>query len=73
MKTREWTEADVKALGVRTDFETACNVLGFGRTKGSQMLQAGELPFQVLRIGRKIVVPTAQLRKLLGLHDEAAA
>jgi hypothetical protein len=71
--TKEWTEADIKALGVKTDLVTACRaVLGCGKDKARELYHAGELPFPTLKVGRKIVVPTAPLRKLLGLDDDPA-
>lgn len=64
---RVWTEADVRALGVRTDLETACAiVLGVGRTRAYELLHAGELPFPALRVGRKVAVPVQPLLELLG-------
>ena len=66
-----WTEADVRGLGVRTDLETACSVvLGVGRTRAYELLRAGELPFPVLRVGRRVAVPTAPLLRLLGLDGD---
>ncbi len=74
MSVRTWTEADVRSLGVRTDLETACSiVLGIGRTRSYELERAGELPFPVLRTGRRIVVPTAPLLRLLGLDGEPTA
>lgn len=64
----------MRALGVKTDLETACSiVLGIGRTRSYELERAGELPFPVLRTGRKIVVPTAPLLRLLGLDGEPTA
>jgi len=69
-----WTEADVRSLGVRTDLETACAaVLGIGRTKSYELARLGELPFPVLRVGSRIVVPVAPLLRLLGLDGEPTA
>lgn len=63
-----WTEADIDALGVRTDLVTACAILGIGsRTKAYELYRRGELPFPVIRAGSRIVCPTAPIRELLGL------
>jgi hypothetical protein len=74
MTTKTWTEADIKALGVRTDLFTACEVvLGCGRDKARELYRAGELPFPAIRVGRKVVVPVQPLLKLLGLDVTEAA
>lgn len=70
---RTWTEAEVRALGVRTDLVTAGEVLGIGRTKSHEMARAGEFPVRVLRLGRRYVVPVAGLLTALGLSEQSTA
>ncbi|MEJ3750585.1 helix-turn-helix domain-containing protein [Actinomycetes bacterium KLBMP 9797] len=48
-----------------TDVPTAGEVVGIGRTKAYEMATNGELPVNVLRVGRRYVVPVAALMKLL--------
>jgi len=49
--------------------ETA-KVLGIGRSKAYQAAQCGEIP--TIRIGKRVLVPVAQLERLLGGQiDEA--
>ena len=42
-------------------------VLGMGMNLGYQVAAAGEFPVRVLKLGRKLRVPTADLVALLGL------
>lgn len=43
----------------------AAALLGIGRNQAYQAAARGELP--VLRLGRRLLVPTAPLRRMLGL------
>ena len=64
-----WTLDDVKALGLRTDLVTACQIVyGCGKNKSWEMFHAGELDFPAIRVGRRVVCPTRPLLKLLGLE-----
>lgn len=67
MTSRVWTADDIRALGVRTDLETAGSVLGMGRTTAYQLARAGEFPVPVLRLGTRYVVPVAPLLELLSV------
>lgn len=49
--------------------EEAGEALGVSRSAAYLGVRSGEIPS--IRIGRRIVVPTAALRKLLGLDDAA--
>ncbi len=69
MARKRWTVEDVRALGVRTDLRTACAVTGIGTTAGYEMARSGDLPFPVLRLGRKYVVPVAGLLAALGIDE----
>jgi excisionase family DNA binding protein len=55
---------EAPTLGV----EEAGRLLGLGRSGAYACVQRGQLP--VIRLGRKLRVPTAELRRLLGLPVE---
>jgi hypothetical protein len=61
-----WTPKKIRRLGPTLTVEVAGLILGIGRTKAYQLVQDGEFPVQVLRVGRRILVPTARLLELLG-------
>jgi hypothetical protein len=63
-----WTLDAIHALGATTDVQTAGAILGIGRSKAYELVRAGEFPVQVLRIGRRIFVPTAAIVSLLDPH-----
>jgi hypothetical protein len=42
-----------------------------GANLGYELAARGEFPCRVVRLGRKLLVPTADLLMSLGLHDEA--
>ncbi|WP_083473888.1 helix-turn-helix domain-containing protein [Frankia sp. R43] len=63
MKT--WTEEEIDQLGARTNLVTAGEILGIGRTKAYELAARNEFPVPVLRIGRRYIVPTHAIRKLL--------
>lgn len=50
--------------------ERAARMVGLGRGAGYAAVKRGDLPS--LRIGRRVVVPTAALRRLLTLDEPAA-
>ncbi|MCZ7525754.1 MAG: helix-turn-helix domain-containing protein [Acidimicrobiia bacterium] len=50
--------------------EEAGRYLGLGRSAAYAAVARGEIP--ALRIGRRVVVPTAALRRLLALDEEAS-
>ena len=66
-----WTIDAVRKLPATVDIETAGAVLGIGRSKSYELAKAGEFPVRVLRIGRRYLVPTNLLLKLLGVDDDA--
>jgi hypothetical protein len=63
---RVWTIEAIRALGATIDVQTAGAILGIGRTKAYEMVRGGNFPVAVLRIGRRIVVPTPPILALLG-------
>jgi excisionase family DNA binding protein len=48
--------------------EQACQLLGISRSAGYRAATAGDLP--ILRLGRRVYVPTAPLLAMLGLVAE---
>ncbi|QSE95453.1 DNA-binding protein [Rhodococcus pseudokoreensis] len=65
-----WTQEAIEGLGVRTDLKTALGIFGMGTTAGYKAAKRGDLPFPVLTIGRKYVVPVAGLLKALGIDAD---
>ncbi|WP_432976766.1 DNA-binding protein [Dactylosporangium sp. CA-233914] len=65
-----WTIDAVRKLPATVDIETAGAVLGIGRSKSYELAKAEEFPVRVLRIGRRYLVPTNLLFKLLGVDDD---
>lgn len=65
--SRRWTAAQVRALGVRTDLRTAGSIFGMSPTQCYEAAKADRLPFPVLRVGIRYVVPVAPILELLGL------
>jgi hypothetical protein len=45
-------------------------MLGLGRSAAYSAARRGDIP--ALKIGKKYVVPTVPLRRMLGLNEEAA-
>lgn len=72
MTGKTWTAAEVVALGVRTDAETAGSILGLCRTETYERIKDGSFPVPTFRVGRRVVVPVAPILELLGL-DAAPA
>jgi hypothetical protein len=48
----------------------AARAFGLGRARAFELARRGELPFVVYRLGRSFRVPTAALRRALGLDLE---
>ncbi|MER7278012.1 DNA-binding protein [Dactylosporangium sp. NPDC000244] len=65
-----WTIDAVRKLPATVDIETAGAVLGIGRSKSYELAKAGDFPVRVLRIGRRYLVPTNLLLKLLGVDQD---
>jgi excisionase family DNA binding protein len=57
---------DLQALPPTISITEAAVVLGIGRNQAYQAAARGEIP--VLRVGRRLLVPTAPLRRMLGLE-----
>lgn len=59
---RTWTLDEVRALGLRTDLVTACEIAyGAGRSKAYELHRRGELHFPAIKVGNRIVVPVDPL------------
>jgi excisionase family DNA binding protein len=58
---------DVMVLPAMVDLPTAARALGIGRSKAYELVQSGDFPCRVVRIGRAYRVPTIDIRRLLGL------
>lgn len=70
----QMTIADLRALPPTTDVPTAGRALGMSRTTAYNLVQRGEFPVPVLKLGRQFRVPTADLLALLGVdHPDATA
>jgi predicted DNA-binding transcriptional regulator AlpA len=63
------TADEVRALPVSVDLPTAARALGLGRTAAYELVRSGAWPTPVLRLGRLIKVPRADLLALLGLAE----
>src|SRR2546423_9245341 len=68
---RSWTADEIRALGTRTDLVTACQIVyGCGKNRAWELYHSNRLPFRALRVGRRVVVPTAPLLALLCLTPD---
>lgn len=65
-----WTEAAIRALGVKTDVETAGSIFGLSRTQSYEAVKDGRFPVELVRVGRRMIVPTAPIRRLLGIDPQ---
>ncbi len=61
-----WTPERVRSLGMTTDLTTAAEVIGIGRTLAYELVKSGDFPVRLLRLGRRVVVPVADLLAYLG-------
>ena len=66
MKTKPNSD-DVASLPPVLDVPTAGRLLGLGRSAAYDLVLAGLWPTPVLRLGRRLRIPTAPLLTLLGL------
>ena len=61
-----WTPEEVRNLGMTTDIETAAEIIGIGRTLAYELAKNDAFPVRLLRLGRRVVVPTTDLLRYLG-------
>jgi hypothetical protein len=64
-----WSEAEVRALGTRTDVKTAASVLGTSRGAAYDAIKAGKFPVPAFKVGGRWVVPVEPLLQALKLAD----
>ena len=65
---KRWTEAQVRALGVRTTIPVAAEIIGgLSETQAYALHKRGAFPVPVIQVGRRLIVPTAPILALLGL------
>lgn len=67
---RNWTAAQVLALGVRTDVPTAGEIIGFCPDSAYRAVKRGTFPVPVIKVGHRLVVPTAPILELLGISPD---
>ncbi|MBL7491329.1 hypothetical protein I6A60_01740 [Frankia sp. AgB1.9] len=60
-----WTRAQIEALGPTTDVPTAASVLGVSGWLAYDQIRRDSWPTRVLRLGRKLRIPTHDLIGLL--------
>lgn len=68
------TRAELLALPPAVDlWPTAARVVGIGRSTAYELVKTGEWPTRVLRLGRRIRVPTAELLAYVGVTADEEA
>ena len=72
MNGRSWTVEEIRALGVRTDLETAASVWGIGRTRAYELARTGEFPSSLIRIGARYVALVSPMLEALGIEPAPA-
>lgn len=75
-RSRGMQLAELLALPVAIDLDTANRALLLGRTKGFQLAKAGDYPVPVMRVGKTYRVSRAELLRILGIepgNSETAA
>lgn len=71
--TTGMSREELAALPPTIDIATAARAIGCGRALAYELARRGEFPCRVLRLGRRYVVPTADLMRALGISDAAPA
>jgi predicted DNA-binding transcriptional regulator AlpA len=62
---REWSLADIDRLPPTIDIPVAGSIIGLGRNKAYELVQRGEFPVPVLKLGCRLRVVTAHIRHLV--------
>jgi hypothetical protein len=65
------TRDELLALPPTTDLPTAASAFGIGVNLAYTLHARGEFPCRVLRVGRKLRVPTADLMRALGVSADS--
>lgn len=68
MTAKPLTVAEVMALPAVVDIVVAGRAFGLGRTTAYALARRGQFPCRVVRVGSAYRVPTAELRRELGLE-----
>ncbi len=68
----DMSHEDLSSLPPTVDVETAARVLGCSRGLAYALIRRGDFPCRVLRLGRRYVIPTADLRRALGIASAPA-
>lgn len=69
------TPAEAKQAILTTaavNLTVACAAMGVSQATGARMLAAGKFPVPIIRMGARVIVPTAPLRKALYIDDAEA-
>jgi hypothetical protein len=66
-----WSEEAIRALGVKTDVETAGAIFGMSRTHSYEAAKAGRFPVPVVPVGNRLLVPVAPILRLLEIGADA--
>lgn len=65
---------DISALdGVSTTVRPVAKILNCSPSSIYAAIKDGSFPFPVIRIGERIVIPTAPIRKALGIDEKEVA
>lgn len=59
---------ELAALGATVNVPTAAPYLGIAANKAYELIKSGEWPTPVLRMGKKIRIPVAELARVLGVE-----
>jgi excisionase family DNA binding protein len=69
-ETPGWTAADIRALGLHVDVGTAAAIFGISRTTAYELIDRGEFPIPVLRLGTRYRIAVPAILTALGLPAE---
>jgi excisionase family DNA binding protein len=69
--TRALTIEQVNSLPAAPALEPTCHAIGISRSKGYELLAAGEFPIPALRVGNQWRFRLTDLRAYLGLEQSA--
>lgn len=72
MTARAMTTTELLALPVTIDLVTAGRAFGIGRSGSYDLAARGEFPCRIVRVGRALRVPRAELLRVLGVGDDQA-
>jgi excisionase family DNA binding protein len=61
--------AEARPAPETVSVEAAASRLGIGRSLAYELVRRGEFPVPIIRAGRKIVVPTRALDRVLGIEQ----